>query len=192
MPTANRPVFARRAVEHFLAQDYPLCELVIVDDGRVDLNLPVGHGIVYERFNVKRDIGTKRNVACSLAAGDVIVHWDDDDIYHQHRISDQVERLLANPQAEMTGYHSMEFVDQHGARYMFEGPEDYAIGVSFCYWKQAWRERAFAPAISGEDLKFWQGRRCVSVPANGMIVATIHQQNTSVKTLTDQGWRKLA
>ena len=33
MPTANRRQWVPRAIALFLAQDYPDCELLIVDDG---------------------------------------------------------------------------------------------------------------------------------------------------------------
>ena len=193
MPTANRREFATDAIRMFLEQDYPFKELVIVDDGRPPLNPPHHELISYEHSPVKRNIGKKRNVACGHASGDVIVHWDDDDLYAPDRISDQVERLLANPELDMTGYSSMLFVKPDGSEHLFRMPNDlHAIGVSFCYWKRIWRERPFPDCNTGEDLMFWSGRKCFSVDAGRHIVARIHSANTSFKDTSVEGWEKVA
>jgi len=39
-------------------------------------------------------VGAKRNLACDLANGDIIVHWDDDDWMADWRLSYQVEQLM--------------------------------------------------------------------------------------------------
>lgn len=193
MPTANRRQYALEAIKMFLEQDYPLKELVVLDDGTYPLNPPAHELVRYEHSPVKRNVGQKRNLACSRATGDVIVHWDDDDIYAPDRISDQVERLIANPGLEMTGYHTMLFVEPSGQEWVWRMPNDlHAIGVSFCYWKSVWRLRAFPTCESGEDLVFWTGRKCLSVDAERRIVARIHTANTSYKDTSMEGWERVA
>jgi len=85
MPTHDRRPFVGRAIEHFLRQDYPHRELIIVDDGADavrDLVPDLGSEtprIRYLRLESRRTLGAKRNLAGREAQGEVIVHWDDDD-----------------------------------------------------------------------------------------------------------------
>lgn len=189
MPTCGRPEMAARAVDMFLAQDYANAELIVVDDGYPQFSPVSNDKITYEWSSRKRSVGAKRNIACAIASGDVIIHWDDDDVYAPARISDQVGRLMSADGLEMTGYSEMLFRDPRGRTWLFEGHENYAVGVSMCYWKTTWRDRPFRDVTSGEDTEFWKGRRCLSVPAGQMIVAHIHRGNTSVKDTTEEGWR---
>jgi O-antigen biosynthesis protein len=104
MPTYNRRRFVPLAVRNFLAQDYPNRELVVIDDGSepvADLveNVP---RVRYFRLPGRVTIGEKRNLACELAAGSLIAHWDDDDWYAPRRLSYQVGPILAGT-ADITG-----------------------------------------------------------------------------------------
>jgi hypothetical protein len=63
------------AIQMFLAQDYDDKELVIVDDGADCATLvPSRRGIRYIREHARMHIGSKRNLACEVAHGDIIVH----------------------------------------------------------------------------------------------------------------------
>src|SRR5215471_6882917 len=78
MPTANRRRFVPEAVRLFLAQDYSNKELVIVDDGEdsaADL-IPKHRQIRYLRLDNRQSTGAKRNLACTVASGGIIAHWD--------------------------------------------------------------------------------------------------------------------
>src|SRR5262249_45907063 len=96
MPTCDRGQYVPRAVDYFLRQDYPRCEFVVVDDG----SAPVGDllheddRIRYIALDTKLTVGAKRNLACEIARGDIIIHWDDDDWYPARRVSSQVDALL--------------------------------------------------------------------------------------------------
>ncbi|HEX6463610.1 MAG TPA: glycosyltransferase, partial [Vicinamibacterales bacterium] len=81
MPTCDRRAFVPGAVACFLAQDYPNLELIVVDDGSDPVRdiLPADHRINYVRPPRRLSVGAKRNLACSQARGEIIVHWDDDD-----------------------------------------------------------------------------------------------------------------
>src|SRR5262249_51867830 len=81
MPTLKRRRFVPRAIEYFLRQDHPAKELVILDDGSdpvADL-IPEHPAIVYRRLEHRLVLGAKRNMACEMARGEIIAHWDDDD-----------------------------------------------------------------------------------------------------------------
>src|SRR4051812_20555321 len=89
MPTRGRRPFVGLAVACFLGQDYGRRELVVVDDGPEPIGdlLPPDSRIRYERVPRATSLGAKRNLACELAHGDVLVHWDDDDWSAPWRLS---------------------------------------------------------------------------------------------------------
>ena len=95
-PTAGRRIFVPHAIRRFLAQDYPDCELIVVDDGAdpVDDLIPDNPAIRYFRLSGKNSVGAKRNIACGHARGEIILHWDDDDWSAPWRVSYQVEQLV--------------------------------------------------------------------------------------------------
>src|SRR2546421_11736388 len=87
MPTYNRREFIPQALKYFERQDYPYKELIIVDDGTdtiIDL-LPTHLQITYIMLSERCTLGMKCNIACSLAKGEVICHFDDDDYFAPHR-----------------------------------------------------------------------------------------------------------
>src|SRR4051812_15919848 len=70
-PTFNRRGWLPRAIELFLAQDYPCRELVIVDDGEDSVTdlIPDHVGVRYQRLTRRLSLGAKRNLACEYARG---------------------------------------------------------------------------------------------------------------------------
>jgi hypothetical protein len=96
MPTYNRRAFVSQSIRYFLRQDYPQCELIIMDDGEDPVHdlIPTHPSIRYVRLSERQSIGEKRNKACELADGKIIVFWDDDDWYAPNRISYQVKSIL--------------------------------------------------------------------------------------------------
>jgi glycosyltransferase involved in cell wall biosynthesis len=96
MVTGNRPEFVRQSLRYFRRQTYPNRELVIVDDGDQPLDVQnTGEQVRYHRIRQGLSIGEKRNIACSFARGEAIIHWDDDDWYAPDRIAEQVRPIFA-------------------------------------------------------------------------------------------------
>lgn len=183
MPTRGRREWAAQALAMLEAQDYPAKEIVIVDELAEPSFAEPPSGAVY--VYKSGTIGTKRNVACANARGEIIIHWDSDDIYATNRISSQVEQLIDSG-ADLVGYNSMPFVEADGEmrRGTFTGIPTYILGVSFCYWKRFWQERPFlAEAHIGEDNEFRRKRedRCKVFPCDGLITMRVHCGNTSDK-----------
>jgi len=192
MPTYNRRKFLPRAIECYLQQDWTEKELIVVDDGSdrvedvfrdvpgcryffgVEANLPA--------HRPKSTIGWKLNQACELAAGEVIVRWDDDDWNAPTRISDQMKRLIESGK-DLTGYHSMLFwhADKNEAS-KYQGALYYALGSSLCFRKSFWMEKRFQDSSNGEDNAFVNEAkpdRLLCVDAEQLMVASIHEDNTS-------------
>ena len=49
----------------------------------------------YLRLDRRAPVGAKRNIACEVAQGEVIAHWDDDDWMAPEWLRSQVETLLS-------------------------------------------------------------------------------------------------
>lgn len=196
MPTANRPAFARAAIKMFAEQTYPNCELVIVDDGKLpSFTAPPTNA----RYMVARglDLGSKRNLCCALARGEVIATWDDDDLYAPDRIEKQVAELLRTG-TDVVGGQSLEFHDQRtGERYLYSGFEPMDCpGVTLVYRKEYWRAHPFKAAQVGEERAFlaqaYRTGRLRVMDVGGLITATIHAGNTSPRDVAKRPWRKVA
>ena len=97
-PTYGRVECLKEAIQSFLNQDYKgPKELVILNDyeGQT-LHLPEGLPDNIRLINVKEKIkplGKKFNETIKLCKGDVLVCWDDDDIYLPNRISYSVANM---------------------------------------------------------------------------------------------------
>ncbi len=94
MPTYGRPAYVGESVAMFLAQDYPLKELIILNDcegQHFTGEFPNVRIInVSERFS---SLGEKRNSCIAMASGSVIAVWDDDDVYLPWRLSYTVSEM---------------------------------------------------------------------------------------------------
>jgi len=92
--TYDRPELLEEAIECFLKQTYQNKELIIVND-RPEQKLVFNHPRVkihnlQERFTC---CGDKRKFSASLAQGEYIQFWDDDDIHLPWHIDDCITRL---------------------------------------------------------------------------------------------------
>lgn len=197
MPTRGRQQWAWEAVCMYKEQTWPRKEIIVIDD-MMDRSFPnglSGDGIRYH-IAPRVTIGEKRNLAVSRASGDIVIHWDSDDIYRADRMEHQVNLLIMGA-ADMVGYNEMDFVDaDSGQRYHYRASLGYAIGVSQCYWRDTWEARRFASQDTGEDNDFLAGRSVFCVPADGRIIARIHDGNTAEKRKhiaeNPAQWRKIA
>jgi GT2 family glycosyltransferase len=159
MPTANRRAYVSRAIEAFLNQDYEPRELVILDDGAdcvADL-VPQDPRIHYFRCSGHPSLGSKRNEACRLAQGGIIVHWDDDDWHARWRLSYQVDELQRYD-ADICGLDRIWFYDEGNRRawqYRYPGGRArWLAGGSFCYRRALWEKLRFSDVSVGEDTRF--------------------------------------
>ena len=56
-------------------------------------------------------MGAKHNMACEMAQGEVIVHWDDDDWMAGRRVSYQVGELFSQPPMTLCGLARLVYYD---------------------------------------------------------------------------------
>ena len=196
MPTFDRRSFVPQAVRYFLRQDYPAKELVIVDDGPEPVSdlLPADPRIVYHRLDARMVLGTKRNLACELARGSIIVHWDDDDWASPDRVSVQVAALTRDD-VDVCGVSSLLYYDPaHSSAWRFTWPSaqrPWAAGPSLCFTKELWRSSPFPDVRIGEDTRFVFSpavRRVADVQAAECVVGIIHPRNTAPKSIRSPHW----
>jgi len=187
MPTADRRHLIALAIESYLSQDWPLKELIVVDDGidqvaDVIAKIP---GALYVRREPRLTVGKKRNVACMHALGEVIAHFDDDDWSSPRRISEQVA-LLESSNKAVTGYNAMVFWDGKQAS-KYSGVREYSCGSALCYRKDFWSGHHFPDKDLGEDNDFViMARASGQLVANdgaGMMVARTHGKNINPPSL---------
>lgn len=95
IPTCNRPNLLRRAIRSVLRQSYEKIEVLVIDDG----NDGVGHKLSEEFHDVRlrayrnrrgKGACASRNTGLDLARGEFYTGLDDDDYFHEERISEFV------------------------------------------------------------------------------------------------------
>ncbi len=199
MPTYNRRSFIPQAIRCFLRQDYTNCELLVVDDGTDAIAdcIPDDARIRYIRLERKLTIGAKRNLACTQARGEIIIHWDDDDWYPSWRVGKQV-RVMQEHGAHLCGSSRVFYygpLTDRAWEYHYKGPgATWVAGNTLAYRKRFWKQHRFPDIQVGEDSRFvWSssGNHVVDLAEPTLCVAMVHRTNTSRKALTGAYWRAI-
>ena len=198
MPTADRPQFVKRSIELFMAQDYDNAELLILDDGEQSIkDIRQSHAkIEYLRFETRMNLGEKRNLACDIADGSILVHWDDDDWYHPNWVSSQVQTLLDNT-ADICGLSNPYFYSpklQQAWQYQYpQGlSKPWVHGATLAFYKEFWQNNPFPEISIGEDCEFLWSETPKKIASNNFsngYIGQIHSDNTSPKYTADPRWQ---
>jgi glycosyltransferase involved in cell wall biosynthesis len=198
MPTADRHKFVPHAIRYFLRQDYTNKELVIIDDGEEDITdlIPIDPSIRYFRLNQKQPVGTKRNLGCEEARGDLIAHWDDDDWMSPHRLSYQVGALIQS-NGDVCGLQRMLFYQMAtGNTWIYTFPSQmskWIAGGSLLYAREFWQHSPFPQIGIGEDTKFISEHsleHAVYLSDYSIYVAIVHSDNTSPHSFRRPCWMR--
>lgn len=188
MPTSNRVEFVLQSINYFLRQTYCNSELIIIDDGDypVENILPDDSRIKYVKLSSKFSIGKKRNLACEVADGDIIMCWDDDDWHGPARIEQQVRPLL-NDNYDASGigsYLYYSLINREFYAYRTEVFKDGIVGGTLTFWKRLWDEGLRFKNISlAEDVALQNafksaGARIKSILAENIFFIVRHDKNT--------------
>jgi len=197
MPTYNRRPFVAQAIRYFQRQDYPNRELLILDDGadRVADLIPADQRVRYIPLDQRLILGAKRNLGCELARGDIIAHWDDDDWYPPHRLRYQLAEMQRQ-QADLCGVRRLLFYDPRlDQTWLYSYPPErrpWVAGTTLCYRKVLWQRGPFPAVAEGEDTQFvWSGNatNLLALPDHRIVVAIMHNRNTSRRFIAGQYWR---
>jgi glycosyltransferase involved in cell wall biosynthesis len=210
MPTRNRRAFLSQAIQYFKRQSYPHRELIIVDDGseKVCDLIPSDFSIRYIHLPEVKSIGAKRNRACEIAKGEIIILWDDDDWYSHDRIAYQAAPLVADT-ADISGLDNSLFyclptrqfwraTSELHARMFYQG----IVGGTLAFRKSLWDKGQRFPDISErEDSGFLEaaigkGARLERLFNDGVFVYVRHNANTwqfaPGSFLDCEGWHQIA
>eukprot|EP00931_Biecheleriopsis_adriatica_P030975 TRINITY_DN1819_c0_g1_i4.p1 TRINITY_DN1819_c0_g1~~TRINITY_DN1819_c0_g1_i4.p1 ORF type:complete len:2096 (+),score=234.86 TRINITY_DN1819_c0_g1_i4:133-6420(+) len=168
IPTFLRPEFLRFAIHEVARQDYPhIKEVVAVDDSPHTLQLTneelssleshvTPTKLKYIALEHQQSIGQKRNIAVSHSSGDVIVHWDDDDIFGTRRVSRQLRPLIeCNSNISVFTMSAALFL-QSGTLVHTKKPQGWGIHYgTLAYYRSLWGSGAghvsFRDVSLGED-----------------------------------------
>jgi glycosyltransferase involved in cell wall biosynthesis len=104
MVTAGRPDKIRRSIRCYLRQIYPDKELIILSQGKENINKELSNyvkslelsDIYFFTAPENLSLGGMRNLGVELTHGDIICQWDDDDLSHPFRLAKQFNALSAD------------------------------------------------------------------------------------------------
>jgi hypothetical protein len=203
-PTYNRRHFFKLAVNNFMSFNYPKDKLewIIVDDGIDKIkdiieNVPElknDSRIKYFELDEKKTIGFKRNYCVEKASNDFIVCMDDDDYYPPNSVTIRVVELLNSGKDcvtcsaigcfEINKYVSMVNIPPHKLPFSHRISE-----ASLAFKKSFWEEQKFSETSThSEAIEFLNGRenKTLEISWEGVLVALLHNRNTSTKIIIDQ------
>lgn len=191
MPTYNRRPWVELSIRCWLLQDWPDRELIVLDDGddQVADLCQVDRRIRHvDMTGTRWTIGAKWNLGMSLAWGQVVACWADDDWHAPWRLRYQVANLLAS-QAGICGTDRMYYWDLdtdvvwHYSYLPNQLSRSYLCGGTMMFRYSYWRAGPFQEINVGEDNHFVVGRadEILNLFNEQFYLATIHKANTSRK-----------
>jgi GT2 family glycosyltransferase len=121
IPAYNRAHLITRTIDCVLAQTYPNCHVILVDDGSTDGT----ERVVAQRYGddprvrvarqTNRGVSAARNLGLALATGGYVAFLDSDDVWRPWKLAVQIACLerLRGEGVEMV-WTDMDLVDEHG------------------------------------------------------------------------------
>lgn len=172
--TPARAKLRKMAEACFYSQTYPEKELIVF-------------------FDAVKTVGEKRNQANTLARGEIIIHWDDDDWSAPERIQRQVNFLMKQPVTQVVGYNYLLYWHATGWGLLYKGQGSRIPGTTLCYRRDWWYNNPFRGVNVGEDYYFCQNADKKGVfkamPGHSAVVARRHDKNTSVPDFSGNFFR---
>jgi glycosyltransferase involved in cell wall biosynthesis len=108
IPTHNRAHLIARAIASATAQDYPIHEIIVVDDCSTDDTVSIVRAlpgpITYLRMDRNGGSQLARNAGVAAATGDYLAFLDSDDFWHPHKIRLQMACAAGADVAVTCGY----------------------------------------------------------------------------------------
>jgi glycosyltransferase involved in cell wall biosynthesis len=186
-PTRDRPHCLKRLCSCVLEQDWPNIEWLILDDSRrasPDFDNQTDERFHYFHETTKRSLGMKRNELVRRSAGEIVVHFDDDDFYASSYVSNAVNSLVSEGAdiRKLVGlfiyddrFKKLFYWDQEGKpQWQFICKSDLPLGTrmfdkiveqraerhrlgygfSYVYKRTLWEKVQFPDVEFAEDLEF--------------------------------------
>jgi len=118
IPTYNHARYVTWAVDSVLRQNYPNCEVIVIDDGSTDTTAQLlkAYGSRISYF-YQENGGTSKalNHGLQRATGKYICWLSADDLFLKGKIEKQVQLMESNPQVGFC-YTSFVVIDENGLR----------------------------------------------------------------------------
>jgi glycosyltransferase involved in cell wall biosynthesis len=185
---------AAHALECWRAQTWPNKELVIVDDADdPSFDGFSESGIFYHRCQGRLTVGNKRNIACGLASGEVIMCVDCDDWMATERTTWQMGLMKESGKAVVACHSELFQRLSDGAWFKYHGFPSLGMGNSLCFTKVWWQAHRFEDRQIGQDEQFgyvaFNAGQLHSVDAEHYIIASCHESNTSPRSLKQSPYK---
>ncbi len=107
MPVYNGLPYVKKAIDSILAQDYPVHEIIIIDDGSKDGTPEVlksyGDRIITRRIPNSGGPAAPKNVGVEIATGDYLAFLDHDDVWFKNKLRVQAELIQKYPEVDFIG-----------------------------------------------------------------------------------------
>lgn len=187
--TFNRQHLVPFIIYQFKKQSYPnhLMELIIYDDSkeRIFPNIQ-DDNIKYIYSNEKKPLGTKRNKLNSIAKGDIIVWFDDDDYYFPDRIKDTVQ-LLNNSNRLLIGCKYTYLYDSFKSKKIFkiQHRNNYTQNNILAYKKEYLRTHTYNDKDNYNEERYFTNNfseNVISMEGQNLCIHIAHRYNTVSKT----------
>lgn len=189
VPTRDRRDLLPRLFHHIAQQDLDpsLMEVVLLDDGRDPVRdlVPDDPRYRYEALPQRVALGTKRNLLCEAARGEVLLHMDDDDWQAPTRVSAALAALADAPVVGRTSIalwdlaaDTVHTTPAAGARHAHAG--------TLAYTRDFWRGHPWANDPRDEERQFLRNfvaplGQLPGAPQD-TLVAIVHGGNTRLVT----------
>ncbi|AOM76076.1 glycosyltransferase family 2 protein [Pedobacter steynii] len=157
MATSDSEMIIPFVLDYFLYQDYPNVELIIIDDGKNAAPELILHcpNVKYFFISSRKTAGAKRNMACNLSNGKIIIHWDDQDWYAHNWITHQVSALMTSG-ADISGLNLVQTFPLTNQKIITTEKSAWIYGATMVYWKSIWENHKFKELQTGEVEDFQQ------------------------------------
>jgi len=109
IPTFNRAILLKKAIESVLSQTYEDFELVVVDDGSEDDTTALVSSFAGVRYIRQDNKGpaAARNLGIKESAGDLVAFLDSDDWWDREKLAAQVHEMQQNPSFIISHTHEV-------------------------------------------------------------------------------------
>lgn len=186
VPTKNRHQFLENILRNFYRQDYPkeLMELIIGDDGEclMEKDIPKNDNIKYYKFEDNITLGEKRNRLCSLATGDIIMFFDDDDFYPSCKVSHYVDKLKKSNKIDLVGSSIMYVYFVKQDKILKFGPNGryHSTCAGIAFKKNFFKKHKFPHVNKAEEKGFLKRFRIPMIQMDPLksILVIAHNKNT--------------
>ena len=167
VPTLNRPHRHEALYQCFQEQDHPDRDMWVLDDSYEPSPFfcslrDSDERLHYVHTSGRQSIGHKRNQLIAMSRGDVIAHFDDDDLYTPTYLSSMLERLKRTDAdfIKLGRWQERREWDNH--RWTYDGKQSHNAnlwgwGFSYVYRRWVSHHVSFPHINKGEDYSFVTG-----------------------------------